>query len=112
MILEWAREDDPDAQRLRTLEIRKLEAVARVHGRLRSVSTSAGADRVEISLVIENVGRSGFWVDKCRWTAEWNERFGAELAKVARVLPEDYEPPSGLLQLDAGLVPAGGKVDF
>jgi hypothetical protein len=112
MILEWAREDDPEGHRLRSLEIRKLEAEARVHGRLRSTSTGVGPDAVEVALVIENGGRSGFWIETCEWVAEWNDRFRAELAKAGAVLPEGYEPPRGEVRLDAGFVPPGGKIDF
>lgn len=112
MILEWAREDDPDAHRLRSLEIRKLEAEARVHGRLRSNATSAGPDAVEIKLFIENIGRSGFWIETCEWTASWNERFEAEMTKANVALPDGYQAPGGLIQLDAGLVAPGGKLDF
>ena len=117
MILEWAREDDPDAHRMRALELRKLEAEARVHGRMRHVSVNTNGNDVVIKLLVENRGRSGFWIERCDWRAEWNDQFREALTKAGVAdLPIGYVPPGDTLPLNHNeIVQPGGKpteIDF
>lgn len=113
MILEWAREDDPDGHRRRALELRKLEAEAQVHGRLQNLGTTTSAQEAHLKLRIENLGRSAFFVDYFVWHVRWADGFYQQLKKAGKELPADYDPPRGQEPLSpGGIVPAGGHQDF
>lgn len=104
---------DLGAQRERALLLRKLEAEARILGRLISNARNLGANDLEITLQIENLGRSGFSFDTCEWRVEWNHRFQEQLAKYNVVMPEGYVPPRGRLPVNANpLLPPGRTMDF
>jgi Putative DNA-binding domain len=94
MILDWAREDDPDAYRLRSLQLKQAEADARIIARLRSTSRmNIQSGDALISLEIENQGRCSFWIERATCTFEWNAGFHAALRADGRAgLPEGYIP--------------------
>lgn len=107
MVLEWHREDDPVGHRLAALELQKREAEAVVHGELRNHSMSTGPEGVTITMIIENTGRSGFYIDSIAWHAEWVVGPGPQHQ------PAGYIPPGGPIEtLRSGIVPPGGKEGF
>jgi hypothetical protein len=119
MILQWAREDDPEAQRLRSLEIEKLEAErqrhhadARVHAEFNHMSIDANVD-MTATLIVENTGHRGFWLRSCEWRAEWNEMFDENLEKQKATLPNDYISPRGPVPIEyRSLVRPNTKVEI
>lgn len=112
MILEWAREDDPDAHRLRSLELRRLEAESVVHGRLRSSSVSPSGDALHVNLELENRGRAAFWVESCQWQMEWNENFQKVLAARGITVPPGYQAPRGVIEIERDLIQSGITLRF
>lgn len=118
MILDWAREDDPDAHRHRSLELRELEARARVHGSLKVSKNFTSADSASYHLILENTGSATFTALRCLWRLEWNESFHkllrqhidvtlkgqlpSEMERWRAGIPEDYEPPSGEMAIKQG----------
>jgi len=95
LIQAWGREDDPDGQRLRALQLKQHEAEARVVGSLSHTWVNDTPKGMSIGLRLENLGRNSFTVDRCRWRAEWNWLFAEELAKAGISLRAEYAPPSG-----------------
>ena len=102
-----------EVARERQLQLRKLEAEARILGRLISNARNLGENDPEITLQIENLGRSGFSFDSCNWRVEWNHRFHEQLAKYNVVIPDKYVPPSGRLPVNANpMLQPGRTLDF
>jgi hypothetical protein len=62
MVQDWAREDDMVSHQLRALELKRTQVSAMVRGRLYSTLRSYG-DTIEIQLVLENTGETGFTVN-------------------------------------------------
>lgn len=113
LIQAWGREDDPDGQRLRALQLKQHEAEARIVGRLSHTWMNDTPKGMSIGLRVENNGRSGFWIERCRWQAEWNWSFNEALAKAGITLPTDYVPPAGEDEFDESvLVKPDGKFEF
>jgi hypothetical protein len=97
MIVEWAREDDPEAQEVKSLELQKLRAEARVRGQLVSTSIVGVAEYTEITLEVRNFGQCGFTIAAPRWEVEWTDRAreAAERAGRAFGIPDGYVPAGG-----------------
>ncbi len=99
MILEWAREDDADAYRLRSLQLRRAEAEATIKGRVSpSGRPTSHAGDISVDMFVENLGRCGFHIERATCTFEWNKNFEAEMKK-AKVteLPSNYTPFTAVL---------------
>lgn len=112
MIVGWAREDDPTAHRVRSLELAKLEAEAAVRARLYSTAVST-SDGIRVDLEIENQSLSDVSVGPCVWRARWNAKFTAQLAKDGGTIPDGYKPPSGEFDVRAaGILKPGHKQSF
>jgi Putative DNA-binding domain len=95
LILSWAREDDPDGERRRALQLRQQEAEARVVGRLSHTWVNDTPKGMSIGLRVENNGIRSFTIQRCRWRAEWNWSFSEALNQAGVTLPANYVPPSG-----------------
>ncbi len=112
MIQEWGREDDPEAHRLRALELRRHEADAQIHANARHVSFNAHQG-IAVRVLVENFGRSGFWVHRFDWEVEWQEPFRKSLHEINRPFPDGYIAPSGQLHLpEEVFIPAQGRREF
>lgn len=110
MILEWAREDDPDHHRVRALEIRKLEAEARPHGELSTTHVNVTqAGDLDVQFRMTNLGRAGFSVMRASWKLVWNAEFQKNLKGP---LPADYEAPSGSIEMGKFFVDRGERNHF
>lgn len=115
MVIEWSREDDPAGNRIKELELREREAEARVDGSIEIMTESRGGDGTSITLQVWNLGRRVFSVSMCRWRAEWNAKFFAELKKSLGHRPSgsydeawnegryppSYAPPQGEFKIDS-----------
>lgn len=126
MVIEWAKQDDPDSHRLRLLQLREHEVRAKPRGHFAISARSAGPAEIRFGLVVQNLGQYPFEVSVCRWRLVWTQESRADIDKAIadRELggetpeirtwragtPDAYAPPSGVVDFGGARVVAPSKV--
>jgi hypothetical protein len=122
LVIEWHKEDDAPARRLRSLDLEEREAERRLHAVLNVYDSDSGPGRGEtfVALRVSNLGRRLITLRTLRWRVEWTPEFLRVVALnlTASALddvpkpglefwrrgeqPPGYEPPSGTENLSVG----------
>ncbi len=126
MVIEWAKQDDPDSHRLRLLQLREHEVRAKPRGHFAISSRSSGPTEIRFGLLVQNMGQYPFEVSVCRWRLVWTPEFRADIERAIadRELggdtpeirtwragtPDVYAPPSGAVDFGGTKVVAPSKV--
>jgi hypothetical protein len=110
MIIEWHQADDPDAHRLRTLQLRDLEAQSVVYGSLDGETVNS--DGLSMTLKVKNTGARGFSVRGYRYRTEWSPYFLNYLNERNKHLPVELAAPQGERSFNDIYVPPGEERFF
>lgn len=125
MVIEWSKQDDPESNRLRKLQLREHEARAKPTGDFVLRTRSAGPTEIQLLLSVQNLGQYPFTLSVCRWRLEWTDEFRPdidkaiadrelggdtpELAQWRFGTPDDYVAPSGTIDFGGAKLLGPGK---